>query len=460
MKKVALSLASVLVAATFAQEASAVPSFARQTGMACSSCHFMKFPVLNGFGRAFKAAGYTMIGSQEKVEGEHLSIPGVLNASLLLKYRYVQDSGNGVKTTAGAGTTAATKAADGQWQMADEFSLFFGGRVAETEHFTIGYMMENNVANPGGALVAGIKLPVNVDLGAAKVSVIPFTTDALGVQYGFELSSGGVMRANRWSELRRETSAIQYNSDRGADGGAAAGTAFVLQNDMGFINFTKWSSSFAPGANGQAVPSTNFGQNYVRVAATPSIAGFDIVAGAGSMSGESYANLVGGKAVSKMTFADAQVHGSVADMEFGLYAQYANAPACAAADGANCVYNPGSAAVDAVNFEFDPVTGTAVAPATTVAAKAASAAAKARTATTIGGEISVIPHALTVGAAYRSATNGKATKNQDNALTLTAVYDLTQNVALHLNYAMYSGSAYDTAGTAKNRLLGMLEAAW
>lgn len=40
-------------------EAHAVPSFARQTGMQCSSCH-TAFPQLSSFGRSFKLNGYTI----------------------------------------------------------------------------------------------------------------------------------------------------------------------------------------------------------------------------------------------------------------------------------------------------------------------------------------------------------------------------------------------------------------
>lgn len=441
MKKVALSLASVLVAATFAQEASAVPSFARQTGMACSSCHFLKYPTLNGFGRAFKAAGYTMMGAQEKVEGEHLSIPGVLNGSILFKYRYVADTGP--TKTVGAGVTAATAAADGQWQMGDEMSLFFGGRIAETEHFTIGFLNENNMVTGG---VAGLRVPVNFDLGVAKVTVVPFTTDALGVAYGFELSSGGIMRANRWAEARREISAVQYNADRGKDGGAAAGTAFVLQNDMGFINVTKWSSSFAPGANGQGVPSTNYGQNYVRVAATPTIGDWAIVAGVGQESGSSYTNVADldpasagywgagftGETESKQTFVDFQAQGAIAGMEAEVYVQNATAAKRSAAT-VNSAHN--------TSLVHD------------------------RTALTIGGEVGVIPHVLTVGAAYRNAKSGSnnaatGSSHTDNALTLAVVYDLVQNVALHATYIKYSGTASEAAGATTSRFLGMLEAAW
>src|SRR5258705_2252979 len=46
--------------------ASAVPSFARQTGMPCSQCHTMAFGVaLTPYGRQFKLNGYTF------GEGEH-----------------------------------------------------------------------------------------------------------------------------------------------------------------------------------------------------------------------------------------------------------------------------------------------------------------------------------------------------------------------------------------------------
>ncbi len=41
--------------------ASAIPSYARQTGFPCKSCHYMP-PELTPLGRAFKLNGYTMAG--------------------------------------------------------------------------------------------------------------------------------------------------------------------------------------------------------------------------------------------------------------------------------------------------------------------------------------------------------------------------------------------------------------
>jgi hypothetical protein len=429
MKKIVLSLAGVLAATAFAPEASAIPAFARQTGMACSACHQTHFPVLNGFGRAFKASGYTLMGAQGKIEGEGLSIPDVLNGAILFKYRYQKFSGG--TATPGAGQTAATNENDGMVQMGDEVSLFFGGRIAETEHFTIGFLNENNLVVGG---LAGLRVPITTDLGAAKVSVIPFTTDSLGVGYSFELASNGIQRANRWSEMRRETSAVQYMADRGPDGGAAAGTALVAHNDMGFINVTKWSSSLAPGANGGGIPSTNFGQSYVRAAVTPTIGDFAIIAGVGKESGKSYANLGAAEVESNMTFADLQVQGEIAGMESGIYATYAKAPKCA--NTGACVHN---------------------------------AKALDRSAFTLGGEFTVIPHTLILQASYRNAQNGApsatdaAKSETDNAIMLGGIYELTQNVELHAYYAKYSGTTKKPQSTDTNvgsQFLLMLESAW
>ena len=50
-------LAVLLVLGLYASAAQAVPSFARQTGMACAACHTV-YPELTPFGREFKLNGY------------------------------------------------------------------------------------------------------------------------------------------------------------------------------------------------------------------------------------------------------------------------------------------------------------------------------------------------------------------------------------------------------------------
>src|SRR6202521_3916118 len=47
----------------FTRPATALPSFARQTGQACGKCH-TDFPALTPFGRRFKLGGYTLGGGE------------------------------------------------------------------------------------------------------------------------------------------------------------------------------------------------------------------------------------------------------------------------------------------------------------------------------------------------------------------------------------------------------------
>ena len=437
MHKISLSLVSVLAVILFASEASALPSFARQTGMACNICHQQHFPVLNKFGRLFKASGYTLMGAQPRVEGDHLSIPDTLNGAILVKVRYQKNNQSATPNKLGSGSANGVN--DGMLQFGDEFSLFFSGRVAEN----IGFMFEGNTVAGGGSLMAGAKIPIMFDAGDTRLSVIPFTTDALGVQYGYELSSGGVMRANRWAEHRQETSAVQYNADQNSTAtrntSAATGFALVAQNDFGYINFTKWSPNHAMGGNGSSINSYDMSSRYIRIAATPSLADWDLVVGAGVMGGESLVSdvvapgglaPVGGVASlweTKQTFFDFQAQGVVDEKELAVYAQYAKAPIVSNSAAVGSIYGAG---------------------------------ASDRKAITLGADYSVMPNVLSVGAAYRAGRNGGSSATVDNAITLTAVYDMAMNVALHANYSKYSGSSHEGVGALNSLYTLMLEAAW
>lgn len=447
MKKVALSLAGVLAAAAFAPEASAVPAFARQTGMACNSCHFQHFPVLGSFGQSFKSSGFTLMGAQGKIEAEHLSIPDTLNAAMLLKTRYQKTSG-----TDAADTINGTTTNSGQWQIPDEFGLFFGGRVADSEHLKVGMMVEAGMTGGKiGGIVNGLRLPMVYDAGAVTISAIPFLTDTLGPAYGYELSSTGIQRAIRWAEHRKETSAAQWVLGQGTSGGAASGLAIVVKNDLGYVNVTKWSPNFAYAGGTNAVAMSS---GWLRVAATPTIGSMAAHIGVALASGSNFCVAGGGttpaaptaadRCDTKATIVDFQGQTAVGENDLSIYVQYATAPASSASS--NNLYNGKD--------------GTA------------------RTSLTVGADYSVIPHTLSVGAAIRNAKAGLSKVQEaagatdgDNAITLTAVYDLFQNMALHANYSMYSGSAYNaTTGVngdpsavganGKSLLTLMLESAW
>ena len=225
----------------------------------------------------------------------------------------------------------------------------------------------------------------------------------------------------RWSEHRGETSAIQYNAPGST--GAATGIAFVAQNDMGYINVSKWAQNFMNTDGGVDLDS-----NYFRIAATPTYNDWAMVVGLGKMGGSSFNSGLAVTTDTDQTFFDFEAQGEVAGKELGVYAQHAKAPKNANKNA----YNTGGAAGN-----------------------------PDRKAWTIGADYSFIPHVLSVGLAYRNADNGKASNvNGDDAWTINAVYDLYQNVALHAIHSQYSGSAHDAPGAQKRLTTLMLEAAW
>lgn len=438
MKKIVLSLASVLAATAFAPEASAIPAFARQTNQACSACHMQHFPVLNPTGQEFKGGGYTQMGSKSKIRGEDISIPDTLNAAILLKARYQKTNGTDNPNTVSGSSTPN----GGQWQIPDELSLFFGGRVADGEMVRIGMFMENDLraATLNNGLVAQFKVPVVVDVDPVNVLVVPYISNGAGPAFGYEQSSTGMVRAIRWAEHADDISPASFT---GISGSVASGIAFVVRSDLGYINLSRWAPQFAfleGGTTGVQMKS-----NWLRIAATPTIADWATHIGLGLASGSNFCNAgtvaaFTDKCDTKARVFDAQAQGELGGMETSLYFQYAVSPAATAT-------TPNYFNASTIND---------------------------KKATSVGMEVSVIPHTLHVGAALLSGNEGKATATDTDkvkSVTLTAVYDLFQNVALHVDYSMRSGSAYDTTtgtraantlpgGEGKSLLTFMLESAW
>ncbi len=108
----------------FPKESMAIPSFARQTNLPCSSCHTI-FPELNTFGRFFKLNGYTLMGvktievkdstdTNEDVDFNLLKIPPV---SLMIQAAYTY------KTKEQPGTQ------NNNVSLPQQLSIFFGGEI-------------------------------------------------------------------------------------------------------------------------------------------------------------------------------------------------------------------------------------------------------------------------------------------------------------------------------------------
>ncbi len=405
MKKLIYVLAGALTAIAISPQAIALPGYSRQTGMACTACHFQSFPALNAFGRSFKAGGYTMIGAQPKIEGEQqLSLPDTLNAGVVTKIRYQKSNG----PSSLPGEENSTN--DGQLQMFDELLLVVGGRVSEN----IGVQLELNLLG-GDPVVENFKMPFIYDVGGVKAGVIPFTTAGQGAAYGFELLNTGAVRGARIMEARRSFSAQQYIGT----GSSAEGVALVASNSMYFANISKWSPRSVGDNSGSPTA------NYFRLAFTPSVAGWDVGAGAQYWSGSATRSTGGTTVTYTKTEAyalDAQAQGGVGLMPLGIYLTHANAKASVAGEATN-LFNSG---------------------------------ANAKKATTIAAQLGLVPDRATLLMAYRKGDNGAATANGDNSLMVGGTYQIVQNVQFQLNIEKFSGSAYDGAPANGDSLVTLM----
>ena len=432
MKKIILFIATILAAVTFSSEVSALPLFARQTGMVCSACHFQHFPMLNGFGRAFKSAGFTMMGApQGKVEGESLAIPNTLNMSVLAAAGYE-------KTNQAAGIGPQKTTGDGAFYVpgtGGELSLFFGGRVTENAGFLAEIGTGGSVSGTDvSATHSSAKLPVLFATAIPGIKAtegtfagfIPFTTDDHGASYGFEVLNTGANVVHQMSPAPglngAHSAALSAQQFIGTDG-SATGVAFVANNPVGFINLTKYDQTGI--ANGTLAV---LGSTYVRIAGMFDLAGWDAGAGIQVWSGNSAAAYNAGTYVYSDTKAraiDGQLQGMAGTLPVGFYASYATAPA-----GAN-TYNMDPAAA---------VPGSAV---TTVYGTLTKSAFN------ISAEVGVIPDKVTLGVAVRNGKSGVAVGSNsnasDNAISLIATYKLAQNMIATFSLTNASGGYWDTA---------------
>ena len=118
--------------------AQAVPSFARQTGMACEACHTV-FPELTPFGRRFKLNGYTIdnlpqVSSMNVDKQATLSLNQLPPLSFMFQTSYtstrkaVPDSNAGNPNVPNVPADALAK--NGQVLFPQQASLFYAGRIA------------------------------------------------------------------------------------------------------------------------------------------------------------------------------------------------------------------------------------------------------------------------------------------------------------------------------------------
>ncbi len=109
----------------------AVPSFARQTGMACAACHTV-FPELTPFGREFKLNGY-VLDNIKQVKGitldnrETLSLNSTPPLSFMLQVSYTHTGAPFPDT----GTGVVGHAKNGDILFPQQASFFYAGKIAD-----------------------------------------------------------------------------------------------------------------------------------------------------------------------------------------------------------------------------------------------------------------------------------------------------------------------------------------
>ena len=138
--------AALLVALLVAPSAQAVPSFARQTGMACEACHTV-FPELTHFGRMFKANAYT-IDNLKPVRGvsatrqELLDLSGLPPISLMVQVSQTSIA-KAIPDGVAGGTSQSTSVAFPQ-----QVSLFYAGKIAPR----LGAFIQLTYSNSSGSI--------------------------------------------------------------------------------------------------------------------------------------------------------------------------------------------------------------------------------------------------------------------------------------------------------------------
>jgi len=113
----------------FATPSFAVPSYARQTGLACQACHTV-FPELTPFGRSFKLNAY-QIDNLPQVQGITSSkeYELLLNQVPPLSFMF-QTSYTKTKQPLPDSASTGTNAQNGQVLFPQQASLFYAGRIA------------------------------------------------------------------------------------------------------------------------------------------------------------------------------------------------------------------------------------------------------------------------------------------------------------------------------------------
>src|SRR6266704_2203754 len=216
MSRPAGMLFALLIGLCGAGTASAVPSFARQTGMACQSCHTV-FPELTPFGRSFKLNAYT-IDNLPQVQGITSSkeYELLLNQVPPVSFMF-QTSFTHTKSALPDSdpALAGANAQNGQVLFPQQASLFYAGRIAPN----LGAFVQITYDSAGGTFALD-----NTEFRYAKQ--VPAV--AGGLTYGFTMNNNPTVQ-----DVWNSTPAWQAPFDQRSSAAPVPGAATQIDGTLG-----------------------------------------------------------------------------------------------------------------------------------------------------------------------------------------------------------------------------------
>lgn len=245
--------------------AQAVPSFARQTGMACEACHTV-FPELTHFGRTFKANGY-VLDNLSQVRGINAQRDELLDLSKTPPISImIQISETQLRTSVPdiASPDFNARSQNGTVGFPQQISIFYAGKIAPR----IGAFLQLTYANDSATI--GID---NTDLRFANLLVLPHDHSLV---YGLSLNNNPTVE-DLWNSTpawgfpyQASNAAVSPLAGTQIDGALAqsvAGlTAYVYWNESLYVEFGPYRSAKQGSLNtltGQAGPLDGAASNVI-----------------------------------------------------------------------------------------------------------------------------------------------------------------------------------------------------
>ncbi len=246
------------------ESASALPGFSRQTGKSCMACHTQNIEKLSNYGRHFALSGYTIYDTenetQEPIEGSEvaLGIPAVLNASAVLKARYIKSTD-----------------VRGELQVLEGSGLYFGGRFAENAG---GILSLNGDASANHDVVFGGKAVLSYPTLDGYSGISLYSTQVNGLFWGMENYNTGLNAALRQFENSYATNAAQAT-------GVANSAATGLQLYYGDERFFATAGASIPAQNSEGIDAGSSIMEFGRIAYNQPLEDWNFMLGGYGFSG-------------------------------------------------------------------------------------------------------------------------------------------------------------------------------